>query len=53
VIALDDSELGCTDIVHHAMDTGDHPLTKQKIKNAQQAQKIKFDKFSNPLVTQF
>lgn len=30
VFALDDSELGCTDVVHHAIDTGDHPPIKQQ-----------------------
>ena len=30
VFALDDSELGCTDIVHHIIDTGDHPPIKQQ-----------------------
>jgi len=25
VFALDDSELGCTDLVKHSIDTGDHP----------------------------
>lgn len=27
---LDDSELGCTDVVHHVIDIGDHPPIKQQ-----------------------
>ena len=30
IFALDDSELGCTDIVHHVINTGDFPPTKQQ-----------------------
>ena len=30
VFALDDSELGCTDIVYHVIETGDHPPIKQQ-----------------------
>ena len=30
IFALDDSELGCTGIVHHVIDTGDHPPVKQQ-----------------------
>ena len=29
VFALDDSELGCTSLVQHSIDTGDHPPVKQ------------------------
>ena len=29
VFALDDSELGCTPLVQHKVDTGDHPAIKQ------------------------
>ncbi len=30
VFALDDSELGCTNLVQHVIDTGDHPPIKQQ-----------------------
>jgi len=30
VFALNDSELGCTDIVQHVIETGDHPPIKQQ-----------------------
>ena len=30
VFALDDSELGCTDVLQHCIDTGDHPPIKQQ-----------------------
>ncbi|MCG8624354.1 MAG: hypothetical protein MJE68_20465 [Proteobacteria bacterium] len=29
VFALDDSELGCTDLVRHVIDTGDHSPLRQ------------------------
>ena len=29
VLALDDSELGCTDVVYHKIETGDHLLVRQ------------------------
>ena len=30
VFAVCDNELGCTDLVKHMIDTGDHPLIKQQ-----------------------
>ena len=30
VIALDDTELGCTDLVQHSIDTGNHPPIRQQ-----------------------
>ncbi len=30
VFSLDDSELGCTNLVQHVIDTGDHPPIKQQ-----------------------
>ena len=30
VFALDDSELGCTDVLQHCIDTGDHTPIKQQ-----------------------
>ena len=32
VFALDDNELGCTDIVQHVINTGDHPPIKQPVR---------------------
>ena len=34
VFALDESELGCTDLVKHEIDTGDNPPIKQHFRRA-------------------